>query len=383
MADENQSLDAAAAAIAALRQPEPDQGTPARAKKEAAAAVVETVDDDPLGVEGASGTTAATEQADDDAPALDGNEDEAQDGAEGGEDDGEEGNEAVGEADDAPRSILEAADPEELDREVFIPSGPGGELEKTTFRELIRGGLREADYTRKTQQLAVLAQHHVQKRDEIETVLPILIDQIKAGIGERSEEEWSALFERDPAKYAIERDRERINKEKLALAQSNLQRIQMERQAEMQYQQQVHAVREANALKAKLRDLKDKQSIGKFVSDVTEYLKSSPDIRASDDEIGLLADHRYFILAAKAMKLDKMMQAKQSAQPKQVLPGAKSAPAPLKPGVVKPGASTAATSVQRKVEKTREVLKKTGSIDSAAAALAARREAAARSSKRR
>lgn len=387
MADEAQSLDAAAAAIAARRQaPAPDQGTPAPAKKEpAAAAVVETaVDDDPLGVEGAPGTTAATEDGDEDASAPDGNDEGADDGAEVVEGESEEGEEAVGEADDAPKSILEVAAPEELDREIYIPSGPGGELEKTTFRELIRGGLREADYTRKTQQLAVLAQHHIQRRDELETVLPVLIDQIKQGIGERSEEEWHALFQQDPAKYAVERDRERINKEKLALAQANLQRLNMERQAEAEYQARVRAAHEANALKAKLRDLKDKESISKFVSEVTAYLKESPDIKATEEEIGFLADHRYFILAAKAMRLDKMMQAKQSAQTKQVLPGAKPGnPAPLKPGVVKPAATNAATSVQRKVEKTREQLKKTGRVDDAAALIAARREAAARAAKRR
>ena len=374
MADEQQSIDAAAARIGPLwRTPEPEpSGTPTKSAKPAAAAVVGSEDDDPLGVEGAAGTTEAADEVEDDAgSAPDGNEEGADQGEEG--DEGEqEGNE---QADATPRSILETATPEELDKELYVPTGPGGELEKTTFRELIRGNLREADYTRKTQQLAQLATFHVQKRDEIETVLPILIDQIKQGIGTRSEEEWADLFERDPKEYAIQRDRERINVEKLKLAQQNLHRIEAEKAAERNYQMEVQAMREVNALRTKLRDLKDKEAVSKFVQDVTTYLKKDADISATDDDIAAMLDHRIILLAGKAMKYDQMMQSKKAAEGKAA--PAKTA-APLKPGVVKP----AAAPQQKQYEKARESLKKTGSIDDAAAALAARRAAQARARKK-
>jgi hypothetical protein len=375
MADNEQSIDAAAARIAALGQtPEPEpSGTPAKSAKPAAAAVVGSEDEDPLGVEGAAGTTEAAEEVDDDVgSAPDGNEE----GAEQGEEGDEGGQQDDEQADTSPRSILETATPEELDRELYLPTGPGGELEKVTFRELVRGNLREADYTRKTQQVAQLATYHVQQRDMIETVLPVLIDQIKQGIGERSEEEWSDLFNRDPKEYAIQRDRERINREKLQLAQATQQKFQEEKAAEANYQMQMHAMREANALRTKLRDFKDKEAVSKFVNDVTSYLKKDPDIGATDNDIAAMLDHRIILLAGKAMKYDQMMQRKKAAEGKAA--PAKSA-APLKPGVVR---SQNVAPQQKQYEKARENLRKTGSIDAAAAAMAARREAAAKQRKR-
>lgn len=379
------SLDTAAAAIAARRQPpEPAKAdTPAPAKKPAAPAVAaDDSDDDPLGVEGGAATTAATDDSgDDDGDPASGNDGDGSDDPDGDDNDGSDDDSdsgAVGD-DDAPRSYLETAPPEELDKEIHIPTGPGGELEKVTVRELIRGNLREADYTRKTQQVAQLAQLHVQKRDEYETVLPILIDQIKLGIGERSEQEWADLFAQDPTKYAIERDRERINKEKLSLAQRNLQEIQQEKLRENEHRMWEHSMREANALATKMRGLKDKASVEKFVKDVTSYLKNDPDLRLSDNEIAFLSDHRYFLVAAKAMKFSKMMNDKQAARPKQVIPGAKPNPAPLKPGAPRP---SAATSADKKLEKARAELKKTGSFDAAAAAMAAKRNAANRKNRR-
>lgn len=270
-------------------------------------------------------------------------------------------------------SALKSLPAKELDRELYLPIGDQdpktGEraLEKITLREALRGSMRERDYTRKMMTVAEVAKHHVERRDQYEQVLPILVDQVKAHLGDRTEAEWTALYDSDPIKWAHERDRFNTNKQKLDALVGEQQRLAAEKQAESEAHQRMALVQEATRLRDHFK-LQTAEQVQQFDKEVRNYLKTG--VGLSDAEIGMVNDHRSFIVIHKAMQFDKLMAARKTATTKTAQGNAPV----LQPGA-KPGQQTGAKVAERKALDT---LRKSGSMDAAAAALAARRKAQAK-----
>lgn len=273
----------------------------------------------------------------------------------------------------AVESALKALPAKELDREIYLPIGDQdpktGEraLEKTTLREALRGSMRERDYTRKMMVVAEVAKHHVERRDQYEQVLPIIVDQVKAHLGDRSEAEWTQLYESDPIKWAHERDRFNNNKQKLDALVGEQHRLAAEKQAEYEARERMQLVSEATKLRDHFK-LQTKEQVQKFDTEIRDYLKRN--LGLSEDEVRSINDHRSFITIHKAMQFDKLMAARKTATGK-TAPG--KAPV-LQPGT-KPPQQTGVKVAERKAL---DNLRKTGSMDAAANALAARRKAQAK-----
>ncbi len=267
------------------------------------------------------------------------------------------------------RSALEALPAKELDRKIYLPTGANNALEETTLREALRGNLRQADYTRKTMQLAEMAKQHHERRSQYEQVLPILVDQVKASMGERTQEQWDQLYQTDPTRYVYERDQYNNNVQKLQAMQSEQARIQQEQEAERANVVHQSVLAEAKALREKL-NLKDANAAKQFAQEAHAYLS---DLGLSKDEISMVVDHRSFLVIKDAIAYRKLMKAKQTGPAKAVAAGGKP---PLQPGAKPPsgGAGAAKTAEQKALSQHH----KQGSIDTAAAALAARRKAAAK-----
>ena len=116
-----------------------------------------------------------------------------------------------------------------------------GEDVEVTIDELQSSYSRQADYTRKTQELAQQRktveeqQSEVAKNEAIyKELLPKMEAALNEGLGE--EPDWNALYQADPIGYVRERDLWNEKQQKLQAVQAEQQRLQEEAQAKQQEQ---------------------------------------------------------------------------------------------------------------------------------------------------
>lgn len=257
----------------------------------------------------------------------------------------------------------EKAKPEE---EFEIDLGRGQKV-KVTKDELVKGYLRQSDYTRKTQEVAETrkalqaeSSEVLRERAQYATLLTALEQQIQL-TEVPAEPDWDRLYAQDPIQASraerqwrkeVEARREKldaIRAEKARVEQANAQREQAE------FRQFVAEQREVLVTEL-LPSWRDPKVERREKAEVVEYALQSG---LSPDEVRTLADARAVALLYKAMKYDKAMQRKAEASKA----GAKSAAASP---TLKPGSAAAKPAPAVEMKKQFDRLKKTGSIDDAA-----------------
>ena len=258
---------------------------------------------------------------------------------------------------------------DDLLSKIQIDAQVDGQSQKLTLKELQSGYQREADYTRKTQALAEerrtfeasvaaeqqsITQHHAELAALIQASEQSLMGEIQLV-------NWEQLRTDDPAEFAarsaeLNTRANQINQ----LKQEGLQRWQAENQALQQkqaqvVQQQMQASNEA--LTRALPEWADETTRATQQKQIGEYLLANG---YQAEELRELYDHRALLVARKAMLYDQMQ--KQSKDAKQKV---KKLPKVLKPG--RKASQKQRLSSKLKAKQTR--LKKTGSVDDAAALL--------------
>lgn len=252
-------------------------------------------------------------------PETDAPEDEGQ-----AEDDGEE---VEAEAEDEAEAEAEESDDEDEDEsDDAEPDGPGeitvdfdGEPLTLTAEEVKSGYLRQADYTRKTQELA-------DQRKAFEAEAQRQIEAINQRIAtlnqlQEPEPDWARLRDEDPIGYIQQRD---AWMEKQQKVQSLMQQRQQETAA--QYQQRLE--QERAALMDALPSWRDDAVRQKESAAITETLTGAYGF--TPEELNGLADHRLVRVARDAMKYQQLQKSK---------PGVTKKTAG-KPKVAKPGSSS-------------------------------------------
>lgn len=239
-----------------------------------------------------------------------------------------EGDEDDGEGEEQPEQQ------EEAETELYTIK-VDGKLQQVTRDELLAGYQRQADYSRKTQELAEQRraaeaefqriagerQHYAQQLDQLATVLQTTLPQRPSPqdfdadpIGSLQQEKlWEAKI--GQLQHVLtERDRaQQLNQQQMAAMQQQMLHQAKERLTEM-----LPEWRKPEVAKREQREL-------------AEYLRST--LGYTDDEISAAADPRAIVGYRKAMLYDRLMAAKPTVQqrvaqaPKMVRPGS-SGPAP-------------------------------------------------------
>lgn len=240
-----------------------------------------------------------------------------------------------------------------------------GEQEvEVTEEELEKGYLRQADYTRKTQDVAEKRKAVEAKeaaleaeREKYSVLLTKLEAQTRLEMGE--EPDWDELAERDPAEFAIQYaswNRAQKRLETIEAEQQKLQRVAFERkQAELQERVQ----QENELLLGALPEWKNPEVRKKESEALREF-----GLKLGFDERALLSivDHREILLLRNAM----LYEQARSGNAKPV------AGKPAQPQVAKPGSvPTKATIKGKQVAERRSALRKSGKPSDAEALLAA------------
>lgn len=248
---------------------------------------------------------------------------------------------------------LEEEEPEELDHEDDGEESyfdiDGEEITLSQIKEWKDSGLRQSDYTRKTQDLADQRKSYEAKAERADALIQNLgdrIDELDAIIkGEEAEINWDELAEDDPSEY--------LRKQRAIKAK---QKALSEAKAQQKAKLNDRATEESQLLVNAMPSWKDSKVQDADVTQLQKYMADKgikPDLL---EKAGY--DHRLYMALLKASKFD-ALQEKKSAVKKKV----KRAPKAIKP--VK-GKSKAKPS---EMEEAKARLKRTGSKDDAFAAL--------------
>lgn len=254
----------------------------------------------------------------------------------------------------------EATDEEQGDEEAdekeqqLVTVKIDGKAIELPLDEVINGYQRHADYSRKTQALAEeRKQLHghlsevVQERQYYAQALTALQKQLATQVEQQPD--WDRLYAEDPIEWVRQREVWRERQEKAAAAQIEMERLQAQQTAEERKQLAQHLHAERERLVEAIPAWKDDKVWDRDRTALREYGRK---FGFSDEELSQAYDHRAVVALYKAMKYDRMVEAKKTVRPDPP----RAAPQPRKgSAAVSPRPVTEATRARMRLAKTGRV----------------------------
>jgi hypothetical protein len=239
-----------------------------------------------------------------------------------------------------------------------------GKDERVTLKEALAGYQRQADYTRKTEEVANARRateaeqaQARQQRDEYSRVLSVIQERLGPESGEPTAEQWNTLRQSDPGRYAAEwADFQRRENQRNAVKEEQ-KRIANEKAVETA--QTVRQYLDGERVKL-VRAIPVLAHPEKGPAEMKAMREAAKTYGFSDAELDQAYDHRMLVMLDKARKWDNHQAALAKAKGK--IEGAPQVPAP---GARQP--PKAAKTVARKAAQ--EKFNKTGNIEDAVALL--------------
>ena len=226
---------------------------------------------------------------------------------------------------------------------------------EVTQDELIQGYQRNADYTRKTQELAVEKQQSSdfveRSKKDVETKLARLDNLNQAAQSQLQQEyaqiDFEKLYEEDPAEAARLEHKMRKKNEQLQQVQRQTQELQTQEFSKYLEEQQ-------KKLSVKVPEMNHPEKGSEFKKQMRNYLSS---VGFNNQEIDSVYDHRYVLLVRDAMNYRNLQKAKPEIKKKVV----------NAPKVVRGGVSKSKGQQQAEVRRSQlSKLRKTGKVADAA-----------------
>ena len=195
-----------------------------------------------------------------------------------------------------------------------------GEEIEVTEDELVKGYSRQADYTKKTQELSEqrrnieqlesqynsqLGQMQQERQQDMDALNP-LIQQSMGGLEQFSNIDWNRLKEEDPIEFITKRDEYREAQERVRSGQHQYTLEQQKQAGEMQALQQQVLQQEHAQMVEKIPEWGDPTQQKVLATGLREYATGQG---YTEEEIGSLVDHRSLIVLMKAQKYDELQRA--------------------------------------------------------------------------
>ena len=251
--------------------------------------------------------------------------------------------------------LSESEDIQENSEEPVYTVTIDGTAYEVTQDELIQGYQRNADYTRKTQELAAekaQSSDFVERsKKDVEAKLAKL-DQLNQAAQAQLQQEYAQvdfekLYEEDPVEAARLEHKMRKKNEQLQQVQEQTQKLQMEEFNKYLEEQQ-------KQMTVKIPEMTHPEKGPQFRKQMRDYLSS---VGFNNQEIDSVYDHRYVMLVKDAMSYRNLQKAKPQIKKKAV-----NAPKVVKGGVSKSKGQQAAEAKRQQLSR----LKKTGKVADAA-----------------
>jgi hypothetical protein len=219
---------------------------------------------------------------------------------------------------EAEEAEAEATESEDEDPTVTIKVD--GKDVEVKLSELKNGYQRQADYTKKTMEVAEqrkAAEAELQKaraeREQYANGLSQTAALLQAQLQEQQQIDWQQLLENDPQEYLRQQHLAQARQAKLADTFQKQQELNAIQQAEQQQAYQNHLNTQQEVLLAKLPEWKDEARAKADKEALKNFLKTS---EFDDQEISGISDHRMVLVARKAMLYDQMMAKAEAASKK-------------------------------------------------------------------
>ena len=249
----------------------------------------------------------------------------------------------------------ESSDIQENSEEPYYSVTVDGTDLSVNLEELIQGYQRNADYTRKTQELAQErnqssefverskkdVEAKLQKLDQLNNAAQAQLQQ------EYAEVDFEKLYDEDPVEAARLEHKMRKKHSQLAQVQQQTQELQSQEFNKYLGEQQ-------KLLSQKIPEFMDEQKGPRFKQQMRDYLGN---IGFNDTEINSVYDHRYVMLVKDAMSYRNLQKAKPGIKKKVA-----NAPKVVKGGVAKSKGQADAEAKRQQLSK----LRKTGQVRDAA-----------------
>ena len=253
------------------------------------------------------------------------------------------------------QELSESTDIQENSEEPVYTVTIDGTDYEVTQDELIQGYQRNADYTRKTQELAAEKQQSSdfveRSKKDVETKLARL-DQLNQAAQSQLQQEYAQidfekLYEEDPAEAARLEHKMRKKNEQLQQVQKQTQELQTQEFSKYLEEQQ-------KKLSVKVPEMNHPEKGSEFKKQMRNYLSS---VGFNNQEIDSVYDHRYVLLVRDAMNYRNLQKAKPEIKKKAV-----NAPKVVRGGVSKSKGQQQAEVRRQQLSK----LRKTGKVADAA-----------------
>lgn len=225
-----------------------------------------------------------------------------------------------------------------------------GKDHQVNLKEALAGYQRQADYTRKAQEVAAARQAAEaemvgarQQREQYANVLKVILDRLGPEEGELNAEQWNVLRQTDPNRYAAEwADYQRRQTQREAV-KAEQHRVQETKKGELLQVARQHLDGERQKLVAALPEFGDAAKAPQKMKAIREY--AAKNFGYSEGEMDQAYDHRMIIAMNKAMQWDSHMASLAAAKAK-----VKGAPQLPTPGARQPqkAAKTVAREAQQK-----------------------------------
>ena len=253
------------------------------------------------------------------------------------------------------QELSESSDIQENSEEPVYTVTVDGTDYEVTQNELIQGYQRNADYTRKTQELAVEKQQSSEfverSKKDVEAKLGQLTQLNQAAQAQLQEEyaniDFEKLYDEDPVEAARLEHKMRKKHEQLAQVQQQTQELQTQEFNKYLEEQQ-------KQLNIKIPELSNPDKGPQFRKQMRDYLSS---VGFNTQEIDSVYDHRYVMLVRDAMSYRNLQKAKPQIKKKAV-----NAPKVVKSGVSKSKGQQQAEAKRQQLSK----LRKSGQVRDAA-----------------
>ena len=259
------------------------------------------------------------------------------------------------EANEEDHELSESTDIQENSEEPYYSVTVDGTDLSVNLEELIQGYQRNADYTRKTQELAQeknqTSEFVERSKKDVEAKLQKLNELNNAAQAQLQQEyaevDFEKLYDEDPVEAARLEHKMRRKHEQLAQVSQQTQELQSQEFNKYLGEQQ-------KLLSQKIPEFMDEQKGPRFKQQMRDYLGN---IGFNDTEINSVYDHRYVMLVKDAMSYRNLQKAKPDIKKKVA-----NAPKVVKGGVAKSKAQADSEAKRQQLSK----LRKSGQVRDAA-----------------
>ena len=249
---------------------------------------------------------------------------------------------------------------EEEDKPPIFTVRVDGKNVEVTLAELQKGYSREADYTRKTQQVSEERRAFQAEADLVRTErqqYSQLLGSLQAQLQQNAapQVDMDRLYHEDPIEWVKQKELARDSEKVHAAIQSEQQRLS-HIQAQEQYQSmQAHLAQQQDAM---LKAIPEWVNPDKAKAEKTLLIEWGQKLGFSSDELKNIFDHRAVVALRKAALYDQMMTKRGN-----IRPAVNNGPKPAKPGAA--GRMDNTTDSRRSQQR----LAKTGRVNDAASAI--------------